>query len=115
MASIDTKPEKLYYGTYQNFNAPVKLRIATGGAGQSGLLKVLADAFIVDQVDRTLCDPFAVAWLKSDTTASFNLLAEASADLSITYSPPAEEVAIVQGIAERRVYAWRDHFMLVGK
>jgi len=52
--------------------------------------------------------------LRSDTAGSFNYLAQGSADLSITYHAAAEAIAIEQGFVERSVYAWRDHFMLVG-
>ena len=109
-------PAEIYYGgaTTKDAKVPVKLRIATGGAGQSGLVRALADAFIDDHVRETGCEPFAVSWIKSDTTASFNHLADNSADLSITYIGVAEQIAIEQGIATHRVYAWRDHFMLVG-
>lgn len=109
----EVQPADIYYGTYKD-KQPVKLRIATGGAGQSGLVKALADAFIDDRVNETKCPPFAVSWIKSDTAASFNHLADSTADLSITYHGAAEEIAIAQGIADKRVYAWRDHFMLVG-
>lgn len=108
------QPTEIYCGTAKGSNLPVKLRIATGGAGQSGLLRALADAFIDDHIRETKCPPFAVAWIKSDTTASFNHLADSSADLSITYNAAAEQIAIAQGIADKRVYAWRDHFLLVG-
>ncbi len=108
------QPTEIYYGANKNTGLPVKLRIATGGAGQSGLVKALADAFIDDLVTESECPPFAVSWIKSDTTASFNHLADNSADLSITYNAAAEKIAIVQGIADKRVYAWRDHFLLVG-
>ena len=109
------KPEEIYYGAPGIPSIPIRLRIATGGAGQSGLVKALADAFISDTVKKTGSEPFAIAWLKSDTSASFNYLAQGAADLSITYHGAAEKIAIEQGIAHRRVYAWRDHFMLVGK
>lgn len=108
------QPTELYYGAAGNSKVPIKLRIATGGAGQSGLLRALADAFIDDQVERTEYAPFAVAWIKSDTTASFNHLADGSADLSITYNAAAEQIAIAQGVANKHIYAWRDHFLLVG-
>ena len=108
------QPTEIYYGAATDIKVPVKLRIATGGAGQSGLLRALANAFINDYVRETKCPPFAVSWIKSDTTASFNHLADNSADLSITYNAAAERIAIAQGIANRHVYAWRDHFMLVG-
>ena len=105
---------EIYYGTAGELKSPIQLRIATGGAGQSGLLTALADAFIDDQVSRTKCAPFLVAWIRSDTTASFNHLADGSADLSITYNAAAEQLAIAQGVADKHVYAWRDHFLLVG-
>ena len=108
------QPTETYYGSAGNGTSPVKLRIANGGAGQSGLLGSLADAFIDDQISETKCAPFAVAWIKSDTTASFNHLADNSADLSITYNAAAEQIAIAQGIADKSVYAFRDHFLLVG-
>ena len=112
--ACDIQPTEIYCGTALGNNVPVKLRIATGGAGQSGLLRALADTFVDDQIRETKCPPFAVAWIKSDTTASFNHLADNSADLSITYNAAAEQIAIAQGIADKRVYAWRDHFLLVG-
>ena len=107
-------PAEIYYGSCPR-TSPIKLEIATGGAGQSGLVRALADAFIGDHIERTGCEPFAVSWLKSDTSASFNYLAQGSADLSITYHHAAEQIARQQGVAERYEYAWRDHFMLVGK
>ena len=110
---LTVPPEETYHGPYPA-TVPIKLRIATGGAGQSGLIRALADAFIADTCSGDKVAPFGVAWLKSDTTASFNYLAQNAADVSITYHAAAEEIAIQQGIAERRVYAWRDHWMLVG-
>lgn len=91
------EPEKTYYGAYKEDQPPVQLRIATGGAGRSGLLGALADGFINDHVKETGCKPFAVAWIKSDTAGSFNNLAQGSADLSIAYHPAAEEIASQQG------------------
>ena len=108
------EPAAIYSGPYDNTNIPIKLRIATGGAGESGLIAALANAFIVDYVNRTNCSQFSVAWLKSDTSASFNYLAQNAADLSITYHTSAESIAVQQGIANRSEYAWRDCFMLVG-
>lgn len=112
----EVTPAKVYYGS-KDIKGPIKLRIATGGAGQSGLIKALANAFI-DYCTKPVgkCEPFGVAWIKSDTTASFNHIADNTADLSITYHEKAEEIAIKQGIADKNayVYAWRDHFVLVG-
>ena len=66
------------------------------------------------QLQRTKVEQFQVAWLASDTSASFNYLAQNAADISITYHAIAESVAIQQGIADRCEYAWRDHWMLIG-
>ena len=98
-------------------NTPVKLRIANGGAGESHLIEALAKEFMKCYRDKNPnSDKFAVAWIKSDTTASFNHLADHTADLSITYNEKAENIAIKQRFADATpyVYAWRDHFMLVG-
>ena len=94
---------------------PILLTIATGGAGQSGLIRAFSVAFIAQHVSRHRCEPFSIAWSASDTSMSFNSLALRGADLSITYHPVAEEIALEQGIADRREYAWRDHWMLVGE
>ncbi|ERF70796.1 hypothetical protein EPUS_08354 [Endocarpon pusillum Z07020] len=104
---------------------PITLRIATGGAGQSGLLRTLAEAFINDfsqqyssapESERPpgCVIPFRACWIASDTSASFNNLALNAADVSITYHATAEKIAMGQGVADRRENAWRDHFMLVG-
>ncbi|KAL8891014.1 MAG: hypothetical protein Q9215_001936 [Flavoplaca cf. flavocitrina] len=108
------EPGLVYYGSYKNEKPPIQLRIATDGAGQSGLMRALADKFIDDRVIETGCKPFAVSWIKSDTAGSFNNLASGAADLSITYHPAAEAIAAQQGFTDRSVYAWRDHFMLIG-
>lgn len=110
---VYVEPEATYYGNHPKTDQ-VKLRIATGGAGQSGLIKALADAFIEYCVKKGQ-EPFAVAWLKSDTSASFNYLAQNSSDVAITYHEKAEDTALAQGIADKRIYAWRDHFLFVGK
>jgi hypothetical protein len=66
-------------------------------------------------IKRAQIEPFKVVWLASDTSASFNYLAQNAADVSITYHAVAEFVAMQQGIADRCEYAWRDHWMLVGQ
>lgn len=50
MASVTTDPEAppqyIIPSEIYGDDGPVRLRIATGGPGQTGLLKALADAFI---------------------------------------------------------------------
>jgi hypothetical protein len=111
--AVYVKPTEIYSANH-DVTSPIRLRIATGGVGQSGLIRALADAFILEKV-RGGHEPFSVAWLASDTSASFNYLASRSADVSITYHPAAEKITIRQGIASKSVYAWRDHWLLVGE
>lgn len=106
------QPTEIYHDS-SHPSAPIRLVIATGGAGQSGLVRAFALAFISEHISSGK-GPFAIVWSASDTSLSFNALALRGADLSITYHPVAEEIALEQGIADRREYAWRDHWMLVG-
>lgn len=108
---IDPTAEAVYVKPTEIYTAKKKiistgtdpLRISTGGAGQSGLIRALAEEFIFCRVVRHNYAPISVAWLASDTSASFNYLASRSADLSTTYHPVAEKIAIKQDIARRRV------------
>ncbi|EKC97609.1 hypothetical protein A1Q2_08068 [Trichosporon asahii var. asahii CBS 8904] len=110
-------PEAIYDGGIANTtsgNSTVGLRIGNGGAGQSGLVKVLADKFISESVANG-SSPFTVAWYVSDTTYSIEYLASGILDVGITYSFAAEKIAIQRGIAtDPPYYAFRDHFLLVG-
>ncbi|KAJ5388281.1 hypothetical protein N7509_010822 [Penicillium cosmopolitanum] len=100
--------------TSDSSSKDVQLRIGNGGAGQSGLIEALANAFINSSV-KNGSNPFAIEWYKSDTTESINYLKDNTVDIGITYSPAAEQIAIKKGIAKDPAwYTWRDHFLLVG-
>jgi ABC-type tungstate transport system permease subunit len=108
------EPAAIYDGGVAKNGSKVLLNIGNGGAGQSGLIKALADAFIQDSVDDGE-DPFRVAWYTSDTTYSIQYLKSGLLDVGITYSPAAEKIAVDQGIATEDIYyAFRDHFLLIG-
>ncbi|TGJ79090.1 hypothetical protein E0Z10_g9675 [Xylaria hypoxylon] len=107
-------PSAIYNGDYNSTNATIELRIGNGGAGQSGLVGLLANEFIKDSVKNDSA-PFQVAWYTSDTTYSIEYLSTGLLDVGITYSPAAEEIAINQGIAtDPAYYVFRDHFLFVG-
>ncbi|KAJ5107982.1 hypothetical protein N7456_004657 [Penicillium angulare] len=111
-SAVGPKPEAVYDGDYGT--GEIKLRIGNGGAGQSGLIKVLADAFIKSSVANG-SSPFKIAWYKSDTTQSINYLKDNTVDIGITYTPAAETIATNRGIAKAPAYyAFRDRFILVG-
>jgi hypothetical protein len=53
MSSVSFDPgsprQEIHPAETYGSESPVILHIATGGAGQTGLLKALADAFIIEQ------------------------------------------------------------------
>lgn len=53
------KPQETYNGGYGN-DRDVRLRVGNGGAGQSGLIRALADAFIQWRVEECQEKPFKV-------------------------------------------------------
>lgn len=81
---------------------------------QTNISLALADAFINDSVANGT-DPFSIAWITSDTTNTIQYLKTGQVDVGITYSPPAEAIAIKQGTAKfPAYYAFRDHFLIAG-
>ncbi|RAL14669.1 uncharacterized protein BO97DRAFT_432837 [Aspergillus homomorphus CBS 101889] len=97
-SAVAVDPAAVYNGGYSSANN-VKLRIGNGGAGQSGFIEALADAFIKSSV-KNGSTPFKVAWYKSDTTESINYLKDDTVNIGITYTPAAESIAIQQGVAK---------------
>lgn len=65
-------------------------------------------------VDNKGAQPFLIEWYKSDTTFSIENLRKEIADVAITYHAVAERTALDDNVIDRVVYAWRDHWMLVG-
>ncbi|TAQ86069.1 hypothetical protein B7494_g5615 [Chlorociboria aeruginascens] len=58
---------------------------------------------------------FQIAYYKASSPHALNLLKTKAIDLSITYTPVAESLAIAEGSANSPAYyVFRDHFMLVG-
>ncbi|KAF7307815.1 hypothetical protein MKEN_01141600 [Mycena kentingensis (nom. inval.)] len=116
-SAVDTStlsPTAVYNGS-QTFSGTshIRLRIANGGAGQSGLVQALADAFIDAMVSRGSA-PFQVGWYLGDTTQSLDYMARRQADVAITYNAAAENASLEAGISVERVYGFRDHFVFVG-
>ncbi|KID93821.1 hypothetical protein MAJ_10227, partial [Metarhizium majus ARSEF 297] len=110
----EPQPDQVYNGGYANNNSPILLRIGNGAAGQSGLIKVLGDAFIKDRVAKG-DTPFRVGWYKSDTTETIAYLENGTIDVGITYNTAAEHIAMNNGIATKpSYYVFREHFLLVG-
>ncbi|KAJ7643922.1 extracellular solute-binding protein family 1 [Roridomyces roridus] len=112
LALVD--PQEVYDGGFNSSDAPITLRIGNGGAGQSGLVGALADAFIKESVANGSA-PFRVGWVLSDNTFTIKYLQSGDADVGITYNPASERIAANQGIIDNTTYyIFRDHFLFVG-
>ncbi|TCD69502.1 hypothetical protein EIP91_007432 [Steccherinum ochraceum] len=105
-------PQEIYDGGYSDAQ-DIRLRLANGGAGQSGLIGAFANAFIQDQVAKG-AEPFKAAWYLGDTTQSLQYLAAKYVDVAFTYNEAAELASMDSGAAVQRELVFLDHFMLVG-
>ncbi|KAF7160183.1 hypothetical protein CNMCM5623_005698 [Aspergillus felis] len=114
---------EIYNGGCNKDSGPVKLLIGNGGAGQSGLVKALADSFIQNQTNGCSENIFQIGWVKGDTTVTIKNLKTGHVHVGITYHKVAEQIAIDAGFAkgcilqnatEKPCYTFRDHFYLVG-
>ncbi|KZT27208.1 hypothetical protein NEOLEDRAFT_1161767 [Neolentinus lepideus HHB14362 ss-1] len=111
-APSDLAPQAVYDGGFTGAQE-IYVRIANGGAGQSGLIGAWANAFIQYSVKKGV-QPFLVAWYLADTTESLGLLEAGSVDIAVTYNEAAELQKMKNQTAVRREYGFRDHFYLVG-
>lgn len=120
------KPHAIYDGGYETAKIHgVRLRIANGGAGQTGLIGAWADRFIQYMVSKGM-SPFQVrsirmyqdlivwtlfgrqvAWYLGDTTDSLALLSSGTVDVALTYNTAAENQVLDLGDAVERVYGYR--------
>ncbi|KAL0059514.1 hypothetical protein AAF712_013745 [Marasmius tenuissimus] len=105
-------PKAVYNGGYQDASE-ILLRVANGGAGQSGLVEALANAFIKYSVENE-STPFLVAWILGDTTESLDYIAARQADVALTYNDAAETQSIASGASVKKDLVFFDHFYLVG-
>ncbi|KAF9265323.1 hypothetical protein L218DRAFT_997818 [Marasmius fiardii PR-910] len=110
--SATVASQAVYTGGYQDA-AETLLRIANGGAGQSGMVEAFANAFIKYSVGKG-SKPFSVAWILGDTTQSLGFIAAKQADIALTYNTAAENQSVASGAAVKKELAFVDHFYLVG-
>ncbi|KDQ59678.1 hypothetical protein JAAARDRAFT_153673 [Jaapia argillacea MUCL 33604] len=111
-AAAGLAPQAVYNGGYTGAT-DIYIRIANGGAGQSGLIGAWADAFIQYSVGKGHA-PFLIAWYLGDTTESLGLIEAGEVDIAVTYNEAAELQSINSGASSKRVYGFRDHFLIVG-
>lgn len=117
-------PREVYHGSY-NDTTKVGLRIANGGAGQSGLIGAWANSFINYMVERKGHEPFTVRllclcscwsrmiervqveWYLGDTTESIGFLQQKLVDVAVTYNEAAESQVNDAGLLSAWLYGFR--------
>ncbi|KZT43334.1 hypothetical protein SISSUDRAFT_686526 [Sistotremastrum suecicum HHB10207 ss-3] len=107
------EPKAVYDGGYPLARG-VRLRIAAGGPGNSGLVEALSNAFIQYMVESQSTKPFKIAWYLSDTIRSLEYIEHGMVDIAITHNKSAEEDSLFYGHATKRMFAFCDRFLIVG-
>ncbi len=109
----DGKPTELrpkeIYGT-----APqIGIRLANGGAGYTGLLRALSEAYLAKH-PTIHGKPFSIAWYATNTTYSFRALKDHVVDIALVYEISPEALTGKQAYAQRMSPLFRDAFILIG-
>ncbi len=90
-------------------NAAVALRIGNGGAGPTGILRALAEDFIIHH--KLQAD---IAWVQNITRLTLDNLRHAEIDVGLTYEPWLEERAQIERWGTDYAMVFYDHFLVVG-
>lgn len=85
----------------------ISLRVATGSPGELGLVAALAQAYIQRHGG-------AVGWRKAGSGAALRLLKARQVDLALVHAPRAEQEALAQGWAQKRLALGSNQFFIVG-
>ncbi|UJO13307.1 Tungstate-binding protein TupA [Fulvia fulva] len=88
---------------------PIRFRIGNGGAGFTGLLRVLSESYI-----REHGNDFGIGWVANHSRYSQLALLADVVQVALTYEPDNEDLAIGEGWAVRVCRAFNDHFVLAG-
>lgn len=94
---------------YGQSDQPISFAIGNGGAGYTGLLRLLSERYI-----DTHGNDFCIAWVANHSRHSQLALLADVVQVALTYEPHNEDVAIAEGWARRVCRAFTDHFILAG-
>jgi len=104
----EVKPTQVY----GQEDAMYSIKVANGGAGPTGVIRALAEAFISKKA--SVRKDFNIAWIQSITRDSLNHLKRNDANISLTYEPILEKLMIQEKYGQHYEYIFKDHFWLVG-
>ncbi|KAH0398310.1 hypothetical protein KCU89_g7372, partial [Aureobasidium melanogenum] len=95
--------------TYGDPSHPAAFRLGNGGAGHTGLLRLLCEYFIASRGGG-----FCIDWISNHSRHSQIALLGDLVQVALTYEPAYEDLSIREGWAERLAKVFNDHFILVG-
>jgi ABC-type tungstate transport system permease subunit len=102
---IHTRASAIYGST----SHPVAFRLGNGGAGHTGILRLLCERFIASKGG-----DFSIEWVSNHSRHSQIALLGDIVQVALTYEPFYEEISIREGWARRVAKVLNDHFILVG-
>ena len=84
-------------------SGPIKLRLGNGGAGPTGILRVLAEDYLkLRQAD------FSIAWYQNISHMNLSALRRKDIDIALTYERDQEATAIKEGFAIHHSLVFHD-------
>jgi tungstate transport system substrate-binding protein len=89
-------------------NGMNKFSLATGSPGELGLVKALAEGFMSQAKDITLC------WIKAASGESLKMLKQKSVDMIMVHDPAGEKKAAEEGWAVQKTLIGSNEFFIVG-
>jgi ABC-type tungstate transport system permease subunit len=94
---------------YGKISHPVAFRLGNGGAGHTGILRLLCERFIASKEG-----DFSIEWVSNHSRHSQIALLGDIVQVALTYEPFYEKISIREGWAKRVAQVLNDHFILVG-
>jgi ABC-type tungstate transport system permease subunit len=101
---LSTAPREIY-GDQDN----IGLRIANGGAGETGILKFLAEDFL-----QKTGKNYGIAWYRDITINALKHLKNGTVDIALVYEKSQGDAAQEEGWATNYAVIFNDHFLIVG-
>jgi ABC-type tungstate transport system permease subunit len=102
---ISTRPVAIY----GDASHTVGFRLGNGGAGHTGILRLLCESFITSRGGG-----FAIEWISNHSRHSQIALLRNIVQVALTYEPAYEDLSVREGWAKRVAKVFNDHFILVG-
>jgi ABC-type tungstate transport system permease subunit len=91
----------------------VGIRIANGGAGYTGLLRALSEAYLAKH-PTIAGQPFSIAWYATNTTYSYHALRDHIVDVALVYEIWPEAMTGKKSYGQKLSLLFNDAFIFVG-